>query len=237
MKTIEEVSNKSKTSGSLWEAIDKNRSVLTSGTTIIYNISNTFIDEAVGKDDLQVKNWYLSNSHFFWDLNELPTNTEAIAGISKPVESLSINEQNDQDLKYFKKKYTNELIQLIKTEDFEYGFISESQELILKLMRKNKFALMEFLSDILTQNFNSPQIVLGIIRCLGALDNEEITKTAYTIVATCINYRNIEVQDASVRALESWGTFEALELLRLIKVEPDWLKEYVHSVINGLTNS
>ncbi|KKM89296.1 hypothetical protein LCGC14_1250090 [marine sediment metagenome] len=55
------------------------------------------------------------------------------------------------------------------------------------------------------------------------------------MVMQALSHKDIEVQEAGVRALESWGTLECLTILELhATFTSSWLQKYANDVICDL---
>lgn len=133
------------------------------------------------------------------------------------------------------KQFTDELINLISQEAFEYGIDTKADVLVREQMLSNEYVTKHWLFRIYKAYRQSIPILLGLLRIISRLDYQQICSLGYLIVMKALSHNDIEVQEAGVRALESWGTLECIAILELhATFSSSWLQKYANDVILDL---
>lgn len=133
------------------------------------------------------------------------------------------------------KRFTDEFLSILREEDFEFGFISRSEELLNEQLRINALATRNWLNELFIKYFSDEVIIIGILRIIGRFEPNQIFPQGQTIALAALNHSNIEIKELGIRAFEKWGSHESLEILKNIQVDtPPWLKEYIEDVIKDL---
>lgn len=130
--------------------------------------------------------------------------------------------------------FTQKLLHFISEDDFEYGFENRADSLIKEQMKVNSLATKEWLNKIFISNFHNVDIIIGLLRLIARLDIDEISPEGSTMAIAALSHKNFEVQECGIRAFESWGTLESLEILNSVKVQSEWLQEYLLQVIENI---
>ncbi|RXK57759.1 hypothetical protein ESA94_19765 [Lacibacter luteus] len=156
--------------------------------------------------------------------------------ISIPFDNISssenlINQRRDEHLK---KYITPKLISLIKDEDFEFGYISRSEELVREQLNINALATRNWINEIFITNFENEVIVMGILLIISRFDETQIFPQGQTIALAALSHSNNEIKELGVRAFEKWCSNESLRILRNINFETTWLQDYVKEVIQDI---
>lgn len=141
---------------------------------------------------------------------------------------------NNQRLRNFEKKYTNDLLRIIREQDFEYGFDSVADKFIKQLMYQNKFVTREWLNRIFLSYFKDIKIITGLLQFLSHIEYTEIYPEGPTMAIAALSHENPEVRECGIRAFENWGTLESLHILEGLHFTENWLQEYVEKVISDL---
>lgn len=149
-------------------------------------------------------------------------------------DSVNENELNNERLKFLKRSATPKFLRIIREENFEFGYQSESEIFIKDLFKTNRLATLKWLNDLFIEHFNDPQIVINILRVMSRLDYKEINSIGMSIALGGLKHTNIEVRENSIRAIEQWGQKDHVGILNSIEINEDWLKEYVEAVIDEL---
>jgi len=132
------------------------------------------------------------------------------------------------------KEFTNKLLHYLREDEFEYGFENRADLLIKNQMKINSLATKEWLNKIYVSNFNNPEILIGILRLVARVNIDEISPEGKTMAIASLSHKNSEVQECGIRAFESWGTLNSLEILRNVRVQTTWLHEYLQKVIKNI---
>lgn len=142
-----------------------------------------------------------------------------------------INQKRDEHLK---KHITPKLISLLKDEDFEFGYISRSEELIREQLNVNALATRNWINEIFISNFDDEIILMGILRIIGRFHESQIFPQGQTIALAAFSHKNDEIKELGVRAFEKWNSIESLTILRKLNFATAWLQHYVKEVIKDI---
>ena len=79
-----------------------------------------------------------------------------------------------------------------------------------------------------------PSFAASTLRCLGRQDNVGTISWRVGLVCDSLAMDSVEIRDAAVQAIESWGDPDLVEVLRS-HVEPEpWLRQYIFDVVGDL---
>jgi hypothetical protein len=154
--------------------------------------------------------------------------------LSQSVTESTINKVNDLAILHLEKKFTDRLLNLIVTENFEYGITSKSEILVKEQLQNNAAATKLWLNNIYVKNFNSPDIVIGILRIISRFENKIFSPIGQTIAIASLAHKNEEVVETAIRIFENWGGSESMEILKNVTIKSKWLDEYRDTVIKGI---
>jgi hypothetical protein len=129
---------------------------------------------------------------------------------------------------------TDELLQLIKDTDFEYGFDTPLDFFLREKIQQNSFATKQWLNTVFNENFDNVEIITGILRTIAHLSYDEIAPQGMTMAISALSHKNSEVRECGIRTCENWAHPESLKILKNVEVHEKWLKDYIHQVILDL---
>lgn len=130
--------------------------------------------------------------------------------------------------------FANELISLIRNEEFEYGIDTKADALVRRYMDLDPLLTKEWINTIFIDNFADVFILVGLLRIVARLEYTEIAPQGQTMALAALSHENTEVKECGVRAYESWGTIDSLKELEHLKVGTHWLQEYIDNVVSDL---
>lgn len=148
--------------------------------------------------------------------------------------SSSENRINGNREEYLRKNITPKFLSLIKEEDFEFGFVSRSEELIASQLQINALATRNWLNEIFINHFDNEVILIGLLRIISRFDESLIFPQGQTIALAALSHSNDEIKELGIRAFEKWCSAESLSILKKLNLNSAWLQEYVNDVINDL---
>lgn len=186
-------------------------------------IDDSFEDQESIIDESEVGSGY-ENIFFISDLFDSP-NTDV---------KVTENDINNSREYFLREKVSPELINLINEEDFEFGFVSRSEELINKQLEINDLATRNWLNELFISNFKNDGILIGLLRIIGRFDQEIIFPQGQTMALAALSHRNNEIKELGIRAFENWASENSIQVLRNTNIELDWLNEYKNEVISDL---
>jgi hypothetical protein len=144
--------------------------------------------------------------------------------------SSSENKVNFNREDYLRTKITAEFLNLLKDEDFEFGYKTRSEMLIVEQLNINALATRNWLNEIFLKYFHDESVVIGILRIIGRFEQEIIFPQGQTIALAALSHESDEIKELGIRAFEKWGTLESLNILKKVKSDSKWLQEYIDQV-------
>lgn len=141
---------------------------------------------------------------------------------------------NQKILNEFKQKYTQEFLNLILEDDFEYGYSSQSETFVKKLFNINTLITKEWLNTIFIDYFNDTRIIIGLLHIISHLNYYKIYPQGQTMAIAALSHTSSQVIECGIRVFENWGTSDSLKLLKNVQCRDMWLQEYVEQVILDL---
>ncbi|MBC8185471.1 hypothetical protein H8E88_30650 [candidate division KSB1 bacterium] len=144
------------------------------------------------------------------------------------------NRINNERESFLRKKVTNQLIETIFDESFEFGLKSKSESIIEKQLNINALATRNWLNDIFIDFFDDEKIIIGILRIIGRFEENLIFPQGQTMALAALNHKNPEIKELGIRAFENWGTFNSIKVLENIELDIDWLCEYKKQVVEDI---
>ncbi|OGS70992.1 MAG: hypothetical protein A3F91_11235 [Flavobacteria bacterium RIFCSPLOWO2_12_FULL_35_11] len=161
---------------------------------------------------------------------KLDDNSEIIIDSSGSFE----NNYNEIRLLNLERLFTEKLKLYILEETFEYGYENKADTLVKSQMSLNRVVTKEWLNNIYVHNYNNSEYMNGILRLISRFEIDEISPQGPTMAIAAIAHKNEEIQESGIRAFESWSSFNHINILKSIKVESEWLREYLNSVIKNI---
>ena len=144
------------------------------------------------------------------------------------------NELNGRRLADLRKRWSHELIALILDEYFEYGFNTRADLMVRSQMEKNAMATKDWLNALFLEHFSEIPILLGILRIIARFDYYEVYPEGPTMAVAALTHKDAQVKECGIRAFESWGTLDSLDVLENLGIRPAWLQDYVDQVVKDL---
>ncbi len=97
-------------------------------------------------------------------------------------------------------------------------------------MRINKIATINWINSLYIKYFNNEGIFIGLLKIVEFL-SVDFGATGTTMAIAALLHENDEIKDAGVRIFESNYSIDGYNILKSIKIETDWLQEYINQVI------
>lgn len=140
------------------------------------------------------------------------------------------NRINKRREDFLHKNVTPLFLELLKEEDFEFGYKTKSEKVLWEQLLINELAARNWLNELFVKHFHDEKILIGILRILGRFDEQLIFPQGQTMALAALNHRSDEIKELGIRAFEKWTSFDSLNILKKLKVETKWLSEYVTQV-------
>ena len=144
------------------------------------------------------------------------------------------NKWNNARSSNLDKYYTKEFVDILKEEDFEFGYSSRSEEILEKQLKVNALATRNWLNEIFIKNYHDESILIGVLRIIGRFDSKIIFPQGQTIALAALTHSNNEIKELGIRAFEKWCSPESIRILKSLSIDSGWLNEYVQEVIKDL---
>lgn len=148
------------------------------------------------------------------------------------INSSSENKRNVPQEEYLRENLTIKFLNLIKDEDFEFGFISRSEELVKHELSTNALATRNWLNEMFIRYFDNELVLIGILRIIARLDESIIFPQGQTLAIASLSHSNNEIKELGIRAFENWCSIDSLRILKTLDLNNTWLKDYVNEVIS-----
>ncbi len=181
----------------------------------------TFYSDCL-KNDVRV-NSVLQDKFYGGGLIQVSQNNSSIEN------EINVNKLND-----LKNRFTHQLISYILEEDFDYGVESKACLLVKQQMDINALVAKEWINDVYINNFNKPDVLIGLLQIISRLDRREISPEGETIALASLVHKDEIVQECAIRVFESWGEQSSLNILEHVQVSTPWIKDYLEEVISDL---
>lgn len=132
------------------------------------------------------------------------------------------------------KKQTPLFLSLLKFEDFDFGYKSQSIILIEEQLKINRVATATWINELYIRNFSDDQIIIGILRLFEYFPEEAFYPQSYTIAIGSLLHKNDEIKELGLRIFENWPSIETYNILTTIETNVKWLDNYKNKIILDL---
>lgn len=144
------------------------------------------------------------------------------------------NDSNEARLQQYRAELTDEFLRIVSETEFEYGYESIAELFIRSRLAENRLAIKDWLNQLFVTYYQNELVASGVLRTIAHLDYAEITPQGSTMALAALSHQSEEIKELGIRAFENWGSSEAIEALKAVRVESPWLRDYLHEVIEGL---
>jgi hypothetical protein len=202
--------------------------------------NNDFIltfTESDSIQQLEKKNNFF-NANYLFDFSIKESNVSVVdlfPEILIPKYKITSSSENKKDApreNYLRENLTTKFLNLIKDEDFEFGFISRSEELVKNELSINALATRNWLNEIFVKYFDNEVVVIGILRIIARFEERIIFPQGQTLALSALSHSNNEIKELGIRAFENWCSIDSLRILKTLDMNNTWLKDYVNEVIS-----
>lgn len=173
---------------------------------------------------LETQTGYLAIEHLL-DIDEIAASR---------ISAVDENYINQRRLDSLRASFTDQLLDLIREDDFEYGIDTKADMMARDQMKRNALATKSWLNSIFVENFDNSTILVGLLRIVARLNYFDIYPEGQTMAVAALSNSNVEVQECGIRAFESWATLESVHVLESITVSAGWLQDYADQVVVDL---
>jgi len=123
---------------------------------------------------------------------------------------------------------------LLNDYDYEMGYESKAEIFFNELYKKYAMTADVIMENIYLENMEGNIHLLRHMLFIIAELPKERRKNMTIIALAGLSNPDNEVKDLSIRCFEVWNEKKYIPTLRKLKVDADWLKEYLEEVIEDL---
>ena len=132
-------------------------------------------------------------------------------------------------------QYKSDILNLIRNDYFEAGFVSQSEQYILNISNDNNVEyIREAANELYLEYYFNPHVLTGLLIMMGTLDYETAEPQGQTMALGLLQHEDISVRDRAIQAFERWNSKKGLPVLRSLHCDRTWLQRYVDKVISYL---
>ncbi len=142
------------------------------------------------------------------------------------------------ELAFTQKELEKILFSLFENEPIEDGYSHPAEQIVEEVCKKYKAMAGALLQGIYLKNVKRTAFIASLLRCIGRQRSEKVAPWGGVMAIAGLSHSEVEVRDAAIRALESWGGHESLWVLKVYaEIETvSWLKEYIEQVVRDLSD-
>ena len=130
-----------------------------------------------------------------------------------------------------REQLSSELRTAFEVHPFENG-IEHAAEEIIALASHNEWVFTWF-RDFCT-DMERPSFAASVLRCLGRDPRIGSEEWRCGLIQEALAIDDVEIRDAAIQAVESWGGKDLVEILRTHEEPEPWMRQYVEDVIADL---
>lgn len=135
-----------------------------------------------------------------------------------------------------KERFISDLRLAFEGDPVEDGVVHPAEKIIGEaLYSVNRQSVYQWLSE-LSLDVDHPDMASSVLRCLGRRKLGPIS-WCVKLVKSALTTDDVEIRDAAVQAMESWGKVEFCNVLKNHSEDVHWLHDYIHDVIYDLKKS
>lgn len=132
-------------------------------------------------------------------------------------------------------QYKSDILNLIRNDYFEAGFVSQSEQYILNTANDNNVEyIREAANELYLEFYNDSHVLTGLLIMMGTLDYETAEPQGQTMALGLLQHEDISVRDRAIQAFERWNSKKGLPVLKSLHCDRTWLQRYVDKVISYL---
>ncbi|UTP16718.1 hypothetical protein [Escherichia coli] len=204
----------------------------------IFNIAAKVISNAVPINEFNViTNRFFNNLHDEFKTSRFHVHDSASSNMI--AESGNVGRINSQSSEIafdiqVQRCLKNALLYL-KSENYIEGEITKTQIYLESLSEKNKLLFLEVFQRVWVSIYYSPEYLRNFLYIAASMDYELMKDRADVLILGCSAHEDVLVQEAAIRAFESWENPEHASHLRAMrKFNEKWIEDYRQSTINFL---
>lgn len=131
-------------------------------------------------------------------------------------------------------QFEAKLATAFESDPLEDGKTHLAEQIIGKALRSSEGQRVLGWLRIFSLDVEYPSFAASVLRCLGRQASPGTASWRAGLIRTGLNMENVEMRDAVVQAVESWGEQDLVDVLRTHHEPEPWLREYIQNVIDDL---
>ena len=128
----------------------------------------------------------------------------------------------------------NKLLAAFETDPLEDGINHPAERIIRQALQFSEGPQIFNWFESFSLDTNHPSFAASVLRCLGRQTSPGTDSWRARLVCAGLTMDNVEIRDATVQAVESWGDLKLVNILKSHHETEPWLREYILDVINDL---
>ena len=121
-----------------------------------------------------------------------------------------------------------------EAEPVEDGVVHPAEQILGRALHTSDQSTMLGIVAVLCMDTARPGFSAATLRCLGRLTPPGSSAWRSAVIGEAFAHSDVELRDAAVQAVESWGDPNLLDVLRAHHEVVPWLADYVREVAEDL---
>lgn len=121
-----------------------------------------------------------------------------------------------------------EIVAALDAEPFESGVAHPFEPRLAAALRASSTGLARCVAEVIATRGD---LHADLLRCIGRLPEHLAFEPLHGFMTEGLRSPSLRLRDAAVRALETWGSEEAREILRRHDEPVPWLRDYIRRVL------
>ena len=134
----------------------------------------------------------------------------------------------------FFESHSANLIHLIRTGGFEYGYTSDAEEYVRVLLAGQPDMGKDLLMHTFLHYYSIPDVSSGILRIIAHFEYSEMQPYSEIFVERGLQHSSARVVECAIRVIENWERPEFIKKLMELELRQLWLADYCDMVIESL---
>lgn len=201
----------------------------------LINMAAKVISNAVPINDINViVNRFIHDNIEEYKTSNFHIRESSVSNITAESSNLgTFNSQNNDVLFEIEvKKCIKKTLSYLKSENYIEGDVSKTQIYLEALAERDRLLFLEVFQRTWVAVYYSPEHLRNYLCVAASMDYSLMKDRADVLILGCSAHEDVLVQEAAIRAFESWENPEhALHLRAMRKFEEKWIENYKQSTM------
>lgn len=176
-------------------------------------------------------NIVLENKLLSSQTNDFVKSDEVNVSTEKPFQNDLIDEQKNNQTKIIE----DEILEIIRSEDYEEGMTSKIEEYMEQDFSKYELEIIRKAAQrISIENLSNTKIINGILRMISSRTYDEMYPEGQYIGLALLQNKNITLREKGIQLFEYWKSKKGVKILESLECDQEWLQNYVNKIIDYL---